>query len=213
MISVAEPASRIKCARRPHPSALAYNGIVRHGLVGVMVGLALLGAPSADYLSFKRKIELLQTGKAPPASRVSLTAQELNAYVRGELPNYAPQGVREPRVELGSGSASGFAYIDFPKLRQGRGKPLNWFLGKLLAGERPVRVDAHIRSGSGRARVDIERLEISGVALRGPALDFLIENFLLVYFPDAMVGRPFELAHHIDRLEVQPAGVWVVMGR
>ena len=196
-----------------HTPAVAYNGTVRLGLVPLMVGMALLGGPSAEHLSFKRKLELIRNEKVPSGSRLSMSAQELNAYVRGEVPNYAPQGVREPQVELGNGSASGFAYIDFPKLRQGQGKPLNWFLGKLLAGERPVRVDARIRSGSGRARVDVERIEISGVALRGPALDFLIENFLLVYFPDAKVGRPFELAHRIERLVVQPAGVWVVIGR
>ena len=32
-----------------------------------------------------------------------------------------------------------------------------------VAGERPVRVTARIKSGSGRAIVDVERVEISGV--------------------------------------------------
>ena len=43
------------------------------------------------------------------------------------------------------------------------------------------------------------------------ALDFLIQNFLLPRFPDAKIGRPFELGHGIDRLEVRPNEVRVVI--
>ena len=31
--------------------------------------------------------------------------------------------------------------------------------------------------------------------------------------PDAVVGRPFQLGHRIDRLDVQPGAVGVVIGR
>jgi hypothetical protein len=42
-------------------------------------------------------------------------------------------------------------------------------------------------------------------------LDFLIQNFVLPYYPDAKIGQPFELAHRIDRLEVRPGEVRVVI--
>jgi hypothetical protein len=44
-------------------------------------------------------------------------------------------------------------------------------------------------------------------------LDFLIQNVLLTQYPNAVVGRPFELGHHIEKLDVQPAAVGVVIGR
>jgi hypothetical protein len=44
-------------------------------------------------------------------------------------------------------------------------------------------------------------------------LDYLIENYVIPQFPDAKVGRPFELAHRIDRLEVKPNAVGVVVGK
>jgi hypothetical protein len=49
------------------------------------------------------------------------------------------------------------------------------------------------------------------MAISGGALDFLIRNFLLPYYPDAKVGVPFELGHRIERLEVEPTGVGVLI--
>jgi hypothetical protein len=76
-----------------------------------------------------------------------------------------------------------------------------------------VSVTARIRSAGGRATVDLQRVEISGVAIDGRTLDFLVENILLPLYPDAVVGRPFVLGHRIERLEIGPAAVGVVIGR
>ncbi len=121
-----------------------------------------------------------------------LTSRELNAYVATEVAQYAPQGVRNPHLELGDGSATGTALIDFLKLRQAEGKSPGWVMSKLLAGERPVLVRARIQSGSGSARVDVERVEISSVVIDGKTLDFLIQNFLIPQFPEAQVSKPFK---------------------
>ena len=181
----------------------------------VLLGLLipLLGAPSSEYLSAKRKLDLIESEKLRPGSRVILTSSELNAYVANEVAESYAQGVRDPRVDLGAGSATGSALIDFLKLRQASGKPSGWVMQKLLAGERQVRVTARIKSGSGRAVVDVERVEISGVTIDGKMLDFLIQNYLIPQFPEARIGQPFELAHHVDRLEVAPNGVGVVVGK
>ncbi len=185
----------------------------RFALLILAAAAALAAAASASgYLSVKRKFDLIERERVPAGSTVVLGKDELNAWVREAVPAVAPQGVRAPRLELGTGRASGFAYVDFPKLRQAQGQPLNWFMARLLAGERPVRVDAHIRSaGSGKAQVDVDRVEVSGLAISGAALDYLIRNFLWSYYPEAKVGKPFELAHGIDRLDVRPDAVQVVM--
>jgi hypothetical protein len=44
-------------------------------------------------------------------------------------------------------------------------------------------------------------------------LDYLIRNYLLPNYPQAKVGQWFELGHRMDRLEIKPAGVTVVIGR
>jgi hypothetical protein len=173
---------------------------------------ALLWADAdADYRSARRKFDLIQSEQAPAGSVVTLRPRELEAYAEREVQTVAPQGVRDPRLELTSGRATGSAYVDFPKLRQSTGKPLGWLMSRLLAGERSVRVTARIRSGGGQATVDLERVEVSGLSIGGAALDFLIQNFVLPYYPDAKIGQPFELAHRIDRLEVRPGEVRVVI--
>jgi hypothetical protein len=86
-------------------------------------------------------------------------------------------------------------------------------MSKLLAGEKPVRVTARIQSASGLAQVDVERVEIAGIVIEGKMLDYLIHNFLIPHFPEAKVGEKFELAHHIDHLDVKPDAVGVVLSR
>lgn len=172
-----------------------------------------LAAAAGDYESARRKLDLIESGRLPPGSRVELTGSELNAYVAREVALAVPEGVRQPRLVLGAHSATATGLVDFGRLRRAQGKEPGWLLGKLLDGERPVRVTASIQSAGGTARVDVERVEISGLAIEGRALDFLVENFLLPRYPQAAIGRPFELGHRIERLDVQPAAAAVLIGR
>ncbi len=187
-----------------------YPDMRRSAAIAVFLPFFAL-ATASDYTNAKKKLEMIETDRAPRGSRVTFTTQELNAYVAGELPEVAPQGVRNTRLQLGRGSATGSALIDFVKLREGKGIRTGWFMAKLLSGERPVTVTARIQSASGRATVDLERVEISGVPISGGALDFLIQNFLLARFPTAKIGEPFELDHGVERLDVRPDAVRVVM--
>jgi hypothetical protein len=83
----------------------------------------------------------------------------------------------------------------------------------LLDGERPVTITAVIRSSGGTATVEVRQVEISGVTIEGPMLDFLIHSYVMQAYPNAKVGEPFELGHRIERLDVRPSAVSVVIGR
>ncbi len=186
---------------------------MRRAILGVLLAAVLGATVPSDARSVERKFDLIKAERVPGGSKVTIGEDELNAYVRAEIPTVAPDGVRNPRLELGPDRATGYALIDFEKLRRAQGQPMGWLASTLLGGERPVRVDARIRSGGGKAIVDVERVEISGIVISGRALDYLIRNFLWHYYPDAKVGKSFELAHGIERLEVQPDRVNVVIGR
>jgi hypothetical protein len=177
--------------------------------VSLALAVAGLAAAVDEYASAKQKFNQIDAGRLRAGARVTLTSRELDAYAAHE----APIGVRSPRLELQQGVAKGNALIDFGKVRRAQGYQPNWFLSKLLDGERPVSVTARITSGSGKASVDVQSVEISGVTIDGRMLDFLIQNFLLPMYPDAVVGRPFELGHRIDRLDLQPGAVGVVIGK
>ena len=171
---------------------------------------AAMAAAYTDYASAKYKLDLIESDRLRPGSRVELTARELNAYAQHE----APPGVRNPRVEIAApGLATGSAVIDFNELQRAQGHPPGWLMSKLLEGERPISVTARVTSANGQARVDVERVTVSGVEIDGSTLDFLIHNFLLALYPEAAVDRPFDLSHRIERLEVHPSGVDVVIGR
>ena len=131
----------------------------------------------------------------------------MNAWARGRVPQMYP-GIRDPGVTLGLGTASGFANIDFLKMRQG---PTNPLLAKLIEGERPLKVSVQLDSADGRATAKLTRLEISGIAVTGAPLDFLVNQFFLKMFPDAKVDQPFELRDNIDSIELRPDGVRVTM--
>jgi hypothetical protein len=182
---------------------------VRYCLVAAALA-ALALAPTEDYSTAHRKFQLIDSDRLRPGARVVLTSRELNAYVAHE----APQGVRSTKLEVVSpGVVTGSALIDFGKVRRAQGHPPGWLMSKLLDGERPVSVTARIVSSNGQATVRVERVEISAVQIDGRMLDFLIENMLLPMYPDAAVDRPFELGHRIERLDVQPAAVGVIIGR
>jgi hypothetical protein len=183
---------------------------------GVVFTLTLVAAVAslasrADYLNVQRKFQQIDKRQIKPGTRVPISSEEINAYVQAELPKVAPPGVRRPVVKLqGNDVATGSALIDFVKLRSAQGKPPNWLLRTLLEGEHEVEVTTRVRSAGGRATVDLQRVEVAGVPISGAALDFLVENYLLPNYQDAKIGRPFELALGVDRIEVRPGVSYVV---
>jgi hypothetical protein len=182
----------------------------RHFWAIALLLAAVLAAADTPYLSAKRKFDRIESDRLQAGTRIQLTPGELNAYAEHEV----PEGVRNPRLRLVSpGVATGTALVDFVKLRRAQGAEPGWLMTKLFDGERPVSVTARISSANGQATVDVEQVQVSGMTIDGSALDFLIQNVLLPLYPDAAVGRPFELGHRIEQLSVQPGAVTVLIGR
>ncbi|MBV8817116.1 MAG: hypothetical protein JO022_02095, partial [Acidobacteriaceae bacterium] len=170
----------------------------------------LIGAPISDPAALVRaKLQSIEKGTVPRGSTVIFTSAELTAYARSVLPATVPQGVRDPRLELGNGTATGYALIDFLKLQQNTETP--WLIAKLIQGERPVKVTAKIESARGKATVFLERVEISGIGVSGYTLQFLIDNFFRPLYPNAKINQPFDLAACVDHLEVSPAAARVII--
>ena len=174
----------------------------------LIVAVSLGGAAHDSYASAKLKFDSIEADRLPSGARVLLTIPELNAWVVKE----APAGIRNPRLRVSARDiATGAALIDFGKLERSAGLQPGWLMSKILDGERPVSVTARVRSSAGRATVDIQRVEVSGIVTDGRTLDFLIQNFLIPMYPDAIVGRPFALGHRIERLDVAPNAVTVLL--
>lgn len=167
------------------------------------------GAAGDDLRAAEQKIDAIKSDRLLAGTRVELSPRELNAWVRSQL----PAGVRNAALQMDSpGVATGAALVDLAKVCRSQGIQPGWALSRLLEGEHPIAVTARIRSAGGSATVDVQRASISGLEIDGRTLDLLIQYVLLPLYPNAVVGRPFELGHNIERIDVRPASVGVVIG-
>jgi hypothetical protein len=172
----------------------------------IAAAIPLIAAAAVDPAKdVARKLDIIESGKARPGSVFVFTSAELNAWVRVKVPMVVPEGLREPRLELGNGAATGYAVVDFLKLQHGAGGETNWLISKLIQGEKRVMARASIQSANGRATVHLERVEIGGLAVSGVTLDFLIDTFFRPLYPNAKIDEPFELSDRVDRIVVTPA--------
>jgi len=174
-------------------------------LIVLLAGAAALSAADPLAANVTRRLDLIESGKAKPGAVFRFTPAELNAWVRAKAPAIVSDGFREPRLQLGNGTASASAHIDFLKVRHAAGVETNWLVAKLIQGEKLVTARATIQSAHGRATVHIVRVEIGGLAVTGAPLDFLVQNFLLPFYPDAKIDQPFDLAGKVDRIVITPA--------
>ncbi len=159
-----------------------------------------------------KQFDLIDSGRAKPGSVIVLTPAELNAWARERLPEKI-NGVREPRITLGMGTATVAMLVDFVKLRAVDGVENNSAFAKLFEGERLMRVSARLESGGGRAAVHLSRAEIGGAAITGSVLDFVVGTLLRPMFPEAHINEPFDLGANVERIDIRPRDVRVTIKR
>ncbi len=179
----------------------------------VLMAAVALTLPAADplYESAQRKLDAIESRHVKRGETVTFTPREINAWARVRVPEIVPEGMRDSRVELGEQSGTGYATVDFLKMRQAKGEATNWFLTKLIEGERPLKVSVRLESGGGRCTVFLTRVEISSVAANQTVLDFLVKTFFMPLYPDAKINEPFDLDYDIDRIDLRPAGAAVTI--
>ncbi len=178
----------------------------------VLAALSLVAASVGDSQSAFRKLGLIEGGAVPRGSRVAFSRPEIDGWIQESARYHVPHGLNNLRLDLTASKATASANIDFLKVQQATtGGDPGWLMKNLFAGERAVVVTAHFDSANGQARVDVERVEISGVPIQGAALDFVIANYVRPTFPDVKVNEWFALHYGVDRFTVGPGGVVVFM--
>jgi hypothetical protein len=178
----------------------------------LLVLASLVAARATDSESANKKLTAIEMGQMRPGSRISFSHGEIDAWLKDETKQRVPQGARNTRIEMGVNRATGYVDIDFLKLQQAATKTdPGWLMKNLFAGEHPVVVTARFESVNGRARVDVERVEVSGVPIEGRALDFVIAQYVRPTFPDVKVNEWFALNYGVDRIAMAPNLVTVFM--
>ncbi len=182
---------------------------MRWFLLALSVSALSAANPLAD--SAQKKLDSISDRKLKPGAVVSLSSAEINAWIHEKAVKAFPEGIRNEHINLGSFTADGTALIDLLKIGKNKGKDVNALIARLIEGERPVRILIRVDSANGRCTVYLTRVELSGVAVEGSILDFLIKHFVQPRYPDIKINEPFELDYNIDRIEIQPAGVRVLI--
>lgn len=189
-----------------------YTVVVRSLLLLAVTASVLLAAdPLAD--SAQKKLDSISDRKLKPGAVVSLSPREINAWIHEKAIKAFPEGIRNERVEVGAGTTDGYALVDLAKIGKTKGQEVNSLIARLIEGERPLKVSLRVESSNGRATVFLTRVELSGVAIDGSILDFLIKHFVQPRYPDIKINEPFDLDFNINRIEIQPAGVRVLIGK
>src|ERR1051326_6236852 len=180
-------------------------------LLAATLSSGALFAADPAFESAEAKLDRIDMHNFRPGETIVFTPQEINAWARVRVPEAVPEGIRNPRVELGTDTANGYALVDFLKMRHAKGKSTNFLIAKMIEGERPLKISVRLVSAGGRCTVYLTRVELSGVVAEGQMLDFLVRSFFMPLFPDAHVNEPFELSDDIDRIAIRPDGIRVTM--
>lgn len=185
-------------------------------LLTVTFASAFSSSASSPLISAQSKLNRIEADKWPAGGTISFNSQELTALGMSAIESAAPEAVKQPSLRLGHNTATATAVVDFDRLRQnsaGKGESGSWLYSQLLTGEHPIGVTVDISSSAGTMTIHPTAVTVSGVTLSGTGLEFLLKNFVLPHYPDAVIDRPFALSDHIDRIEVNPGSAVVVRKR
>ena len=176
-------------------------------LLALTASMLFAADPLAD--SAQKKLDSISDQKLKRGAVVTLSPREVNAWIHEKAAKAFPQGIRNENIVLGPGTADGNALVDLTKLSKSNN--VNPLIARLIEGERPLRVAIRVESSNGKCTVFLTHVELSGVAIDGSILDFLIKHFVQPRYPDIKISEPFDLDYNIDHIEIQSAGVRVAI--
>jgi hypothetical protein len=163
-------------------------------------------APLTPLGSANQKIDMIKKGQLRPGTTLLLTSEELNVWTAANILK-GLGGIRDSRLDLGTGTASASALVDFLKLRTSKGYETNSLIAGLLSGERLVKIGVKLNSSNGNCTIYVTKVELAGLAVGSTGFDFLYKVFFSPLYPQAKLGEPFHLGYNIQKIDVQPDGV------
>jgi hypothetical protein len=151
--------------------------------------------------------------RGQPAARTPITETELNSYLRYELGDRIPDGVKDPWVSLlGNGRLSGKATVDLARVGQSRtsGGVLDPF--NYLTGDLPVTVNGILQTKNGSGTFALESASVSGI----PVPTWMLQEIVSHYSKSASapqgvsIEKPFVLPSGIREIQLAKGQAIVV---
>lgn len=198
--------------RRPAEKRSDTRSLLSKAAAVLFVFALLCPGSNADRLSAEKKVSLIKENRWPISRSISFSSSELLALGLSGISDTAPGVISRPVLSLRNNGATATALVDFDLLRKsysGQDSMNSWLASKLFTGQHPVSVTVHVASGNGQMTVHPESVAISGMTVSGDTLHFLLQQFILPRYPDAVIDRPFALQPNIREIRVTPGAAEV----
>lgn len=152
-------------------------------LFAVLVAGVLAAEPVSrrEAARLQAKIERInqhKVARGKAAARTPITETEVNSYLRYELSDRMPDGVKDPWVSLlDEGRVSGKATVDLARVGQSRKSggmldPFNYLTGSL-----PVAVNGVLRTRNGTGTFSLESASVSGIPVPTWMLQEIVSHY------------------------------------
>ena len=188
--------------------ARRYGAPLLATLLVTAMGSSAPPAASPDLArSARGKVDRIESDQLRAGETVVLSEDEINSLLKYEYATYIPDGVRDPRVHLFDRQAVVHTYIDVAKLQRSTDGSMGLW-GMLFSGERELKAVCRPISSGGRAKVEVESIQLSGSAISGSALEWLLS--VTLGESDAGPANHLPLPENLRELRVEKGRAIVV---
>jgi hypothetical protein len=189
--------------------------MTRIALATLLVGTLTIGVLAAadpvsrrDAARLQAKIDRITRNgevKGKARTRTPITESELNSYLRYELGDQIPKGVKDPWVSIvGDGRLSGRATVDLAQIAQSRKStgaldPFNY-----LGGSFPLAINGVLRTQNGVGTFALESATVSGL----PVPSWMLQEIVSYYSKSenaphgVSIEKPFLLPAGIREIQI-----------
>ena len=171
---------------------------------------AVLAAVSLEESrSAAEKLERISLGKMNPGEQITLTEDEINSFLQYDYAGLIPEGIRNLQVELHADTGIVSGRADFSRLSDAQDASTR-LLMMMLRGEHDFVARVRYVSSGGQARADVESFRIDDRELKGPILDWIVENYVATDLEGFALGQPTSLGDNLEQIRLETGKAVVV---
>ena len=147
------------------------------------------------------------------AGRTAISEAELNSYLRYELGDKIPPGVKDPWVTiLDENRVSGRAVVDLTQLAESKRSGAMLDPWNLVGGSLPIAVDGVLRTKNGIGSFGVQSVSLSGITVP----NWMLQEIVSYYSKSSAtpqgvsIDKPFELPAGIREIQLAKGQAIVV---
>lgn len=172
---------------------------------------ALWAVSPEESRSAAEKLDRISLGEMDPGERITLTQSEINSFLEYDYAALIPEGIRNLRVELEADTGIVSGRADFSRLGEAQDAATRLLL-MMLRGEHDFVARVRYVSAGGQARADVDSFQIDGRELKGPILDWIVQNYVATDLEGFALGQPTPLGNNLEQIRLETGQAIVVAG-